>query len=395
MTYRVLFSRALAITGFLLSACIFPAQAAESWRIIEIQPEGRVHLREAATSRSRILAYIPGDARGLRHLGCSKKWCKTEFRGMKGWVYSRYLAPDETTTEITTPRRRDNSRNASNSRSANSRQFDQRDMAALSEAKILRVFNPVGKAVSVYAFPSNTLPIAGKLNEGTTSVEGLGACVKGWCYIRSGPLIGWLPSLILTPAHDGSSTNGETTAAIRLNLSQELSNEQAINGTINTATQALPDTPYETARLVPQEGNKYYSLAGLAGKETLDIRSKPSERSRVLGQLDKNEDRIEELKDCSGKWCLVRANGIRGWIERRHMADPELSKSLSYKVSGLPLWTPLDVLDQPRQDADIIGEIPSYAASIAPIGECNQDLCHVRYLGIAGWVQRKYLRAQQ
>ncbi len=390
MTHWVLFGRVFATVSLFLSACIVishPVHAADGWRIVEIHPKGRVHLRQHATSRSRILAYIPGDARGLKRLGCQGKWCKTVFRGKTGWVFKRYLAPDRTA--------RHGSKQQANV-VKDLVDLDQRDMAALSEAKKFHVFNPAGKRVSVYAFPSETLPIAGHLNDGINSVEGLGACVKGWCYVRSGPLIGWLPALILVPAHEGAGDNSETTASIAAALAQpDHQKEQALNNTINTATQASPNTAEKTAPLFSDAGNKYYSLAGLAGRETLPIRSEPSDRSSIVGRIEQNEHRIEGLKNCSGKWCLVRVEGIRGWIERRHLADPEVAGSQIFKVTGRPLWSPLEVVDQPGRKANVVGEIPSYATGIVPIGGCDEKICHVRYLGLAGWVDGKHLTPQQ
>lgn len=388
MTNGVLFGRVFVAVSLLLPACVVSfdaAHAADRWRIVEINPEGRVHLRQQATSRSRILAYIPGNARGLKQLGCSGKWCKIEFRGKTGWVFKRYLAPE----------------NAGRSQASkpaptttNLAYLDEHDMAALSEAKTLHVFNPEGGAISVYAFPSETLPIAGRLSDGIDSVEGLGACVKGWCYVRSGPLIGWLPALILAPA-DGDRDDSETTASIAATLAPlDPHKEQALNNTINTATQAALDADTRPAPLFSERGNKYYSLAGLGGKETLPVRSEPDDRASIVGQIEKGETRIEGLKDCSGKWCLIRVNSLRGWIERRHLADPEVEGSQVFRVTGLPLWSPLEVVDRPSGDADVVGEIPSYATGVVPIGGCDDKLCHVRYLGLSGWVQGKHLASQ-
>lgn len=389
MTNGALFGRVCVAVSLLLPACVVTidaAYAADRWRIVEIRPEGRVHLRQQATSRSRILAYIPGTARGLKQLGCSGKWCRTEYRGKTGWVFKRYLAPENTARSQ--PKRQAPS-------VKNLAYLDEHDMAALSEAKTLHVFNPEGQAISVYAFPSETLPIAGRLNDGTDSVEGLGACVKGWCYVRSGPLIGWLPALILAPAHDGENDN-ETTASIAATLaSPDPHKERALNNTINTATQAALDTETRPAPLFSETGNKYYSLAGLAGKEALPIRSEPNERASIVGQIVQEEKRVEGLKDCSGKWCLIRVNELRGWIERRHLADPEVAGSQVFKVTGLALWSPLEVIDRPGGDADIVGEIPAYATGIVPIGGCDDKLCHVRYLGLAGWVDGKHLAPQK
>ena len=45
-------------------------------------------------------------------------------------------------------------------------------------------------------------------------------------------------------------------------------------------------------------------------------------------------------------------------------------------------------------DADIVGEIPYYAVGVAPIGDCNGEWCHVRYLGLVGFVDARRLRLE-
>ena len=388
MTYRILFGRFSAAVILVAANCFvasIPAFSAEGWRVVGIKLEGRVHLRQQATSRSKIVAYIPGNARGLKNLGCQGNWCKTKFRNITGWVFKRYLAPDKEKVAATV---------TTNSTDPDLLELDSRDMAALSEAKKLYVFNPAGRTISVYAFPSETLPIAGHLSDGVTSVEGLGACIKGWCYIRSGPLIGWLPAFVLAPATKGADDNRDTTASIHAELVEpENQNERALNTTTTTATQASITTGEQTPVLSPA-GNKYYSIAGLAGEQTLPIHAKASERSKILGRIEQDENRIEGLRKCLGKWCLVRVKSIKGWIERRHLADPEVFGSQVFKISGLPLWSPLEVIDQPGEKASVVGEIPAYATGIVPIGGCDKDWCHVRYLGVAGWVEGKYLTSQ-
>ncbi len=376
MTSRVLtvrFSAAMVLfAAAFLGAPASPAFA-DTWRIVDVRPDGRVHLRERATSRSRVLAYVPGDARSLKGLDCAGSWCRIEFRGITGWIYKRYLAPDDGSPRI-----------------ASSALDLESDMTALSEAKRLHVFNPAGQPVPVYAFPSDTLPIAGRLNDGVDSVEGLGACVKGWCYIRSGPLIGWLPALILAPADEG----GESTASIAATLGKpEAQKDDALNATTTTAiTAAIAPAP--GASDLPAGGGKFYKLAGLGGAQSLPLHEAADDKSPVLARIARNETRIEGLRQCAGKWCRVRWNGREGWVERRHLADPAVETSQIFKVTGLPLWQPLDVVDRPGTGAGVVGEIPSYATGIVPIGGCDETWCHVRYLGVAGWVDGRHLKPQ-
>jgi hypothetical protein len=56
--------------------------AAESWRITNLDASGRVHIRQRASSRSRIIGYIPGDARGVSCGPSRANRCPIEFRGV-------------------------------------------------------------------------------------------------------------------------------------------------------------------------------------------------------------------------------------------------------------------------------------------------------------------------
>jgi uncharacterized protein YraI len=78
-------------------------------------------------------------------------------------------------------------------------------------------------------------------------------------------------------------------------------------------------------------------------------------------------------------------------VLRRHLADESAESSQTFQVSGVALWSALDVLEYPGQDATVVGRIPAYATGIVPIGGCDKTWCQVRYLGIAGWVSGQYL----
>lgn len=386
MIDRLSFGRTTALALKAAIALSFLASApaiAESWRVVNIEPEGRLHLRQDATSRSRVIAYIPGDARGLQSSRCSSNWCQIEFRGLTGWVYRRYLAPDKASDKL------------ESGEDLVANLTIEINIAELSNAKRLSVFNPAGNPLPVYSQPDESRPIAGRLGEGVTNVEGLGACVRGWCYIRSGPLIGWLPALLLAPS-PADQKDDETTASIVAEIDKPNTNKDknALNETINTATTASVN-PQERGPLLSPAGNKYYSLAGLAGRRSLTIHAEADEKSRPIGAISRDATRIEGLRKCVRKWCLVRWNDVDGWVERRHLADPEVEDTQLFAVTGLPLLTPLDVVDRPGAAANVVGKIPSYATGIVPIGGCDKTWCHVRYLGVAGWVSGDKLKPEQ
>jgi SH3-like domain-containing protein len=336
-------------------------------------------MRVQANNRSKVVAYIPGDARGLIGGRCDGNWCEVEYNGAKGWVFARYLAPDTPTHKEAAPVRKD----------AEPVALAPDRIHSLATKKTLQLAKRDGSPIAIYAFPNERLPVAGRLPAETEAVQGLGSCIRDWCYVRSGELVGWLRADAF--ALDEESKDQGTTAALAVTVSQEES--KALNKTMPTATQ----TAVQVAAAMPGGGdleNKTYTLAGLGGQSSLPMREQPDGTSRILAWIPNGAKDVEGLRKCVEKWCLVRHGTVSGWVARRHLADISVESSQTFQAKGVELWGALDVLDYPSANGNVVGKIPSYATGIVPIGGCDDEWCHVRYLGIAGWVSGQYLEPQ-
>jgi len=349
-----------------------PVAAEETWRVVGIAPSARIHMRERAHNRSEVVTYIPGDARGLSGDSCGNGWCFVEYKGFKGWVFARYLAPDDAprpdgTAAGLTPDH----------------------VRSLAAKKVLQLAKRDGASIAIYAFPDERLPVAGRLSAEVESVQGLGNCTKDWCYVRSGELVGWLKAD--TFVLEGNAKDQGTTAALAVTMSAEEST--ALDKTLPTATQASVQTA-ATLNGLGDLGTKSYTLAGLGGQSSLAMREQPDGVSRILAWIPNGAKDVEGLRKCVEKWCLVRHANVTGWVERRHLADVSVESTQIFQARGVELWGALDVRDYPNPNGNIVGKIPSYATGIVPIGGCDEDWCHVRYLGIAGWVSGQNLEPQ-
>ena len=91
------------------------------------------------------------------------------------------------------------------------------------------------------------------------------------------------------------------------------------------------------------------------------------------------------------QWCLIEHNGARGYVRSRFLARSDEGSSPRYGING---EANLKVFSFGGSDADIVGEIPYYAVGVAPIGDCNGEWCHVRYLGLVGFVDARRLRLE-
>jgi SH3-like domain-containing protein len=365
-----------------------PASAAarEIWRITDLAPTARIHLRQQPNNRSKIVTYIPGDARGLVGGPCSGDWCQVEYDGFKGWLFARYLAPDNA------PRR-----NAAAPASPNVQvpNVQVPNVQVLMTKKLLQLAKRGGTPLAVYAFPNEQLPIAGSLPADVEVVQGLGSCIKGFCYMRSGELVGWLKLEAFAAdelAKDENTANTTNTAAIVVSPSPV--EAKALNKTEPTSTQVAVQGAAAALQPLGDAGNKSYTLAGLGGQSALAMRESPDGTSRILGWIPSAATNVEGLHKCVEKWCLVRHGTVSGWVARRHLADASVESSQTFQAKGLELWGSVNVYDYPNAAANVIGKIPSYATGIVPIGGCDDEWCHVRYLGIAGWVSGQYIEPQ-
>ncbi len=96
---------------------------------------------------------------------------------------------------------------------------------------------------------------------------------------------------------------------------------------------------------------------------------------------------IEDLKHCVRQWCLIKYNGASGYVQGRFLARTSGIGKQRYGIGGSFRGEAITVFDFPGRDAGVAGEIPFYASGIVPIGDCGPDWCHIRYLGLVGWVK--------
>ncbi|WP_088345999.1 MULTISPECIES: SH3 domain-containing protein [Rhodomicrobium] len=368
----------LPLFGALMAAA--PGGAvAETWRAANLNSEARIHLRTHPNNRAKILAYIPGDARGLEGGACSGNWCPIEFRGMNGWVYRHFIEPDDDDDADTEAAAKPKPAPA-----AAPLLSESEPVLGAGLKKPLQLVSTDGRPIPIYAFPNDALPVAGRLSADTAVVEGLGSCIRTWCNVRAGELVGWISNSNLKP--EDAALAHESTAA----LAPAEPEDKSLSRTLPTA--ALGPA---LAKPLGDTDTKTYTLAGLAGQSSLPMRAEPGSSAAIVAWIPNDAKDVEGLRKCVDSWCLVRYGESTGWVARRHLADAAIEASQSFQVSGLALWNALDVLDYPNPNAVVVGQIPAYATGIVPIGGCDDDWCHIRYLGIAGWVRASHLEPQK
>jgi SH3-like domain-containing protein len=352
---------------------VLPAASAETFRIVNVDRAVRIHMRQSASNQSRVIAYIPPKGQLTGTGKCDSKWCEVVFKGRTGWVFRKYLLEVKTAEAPSAP--------------APAKPAELRDTVPpeLQDTMLTLIFTN-GEPIAVYAYPSDRHPEAGRIMPDTPQVEDLGTCSRAFCYIRSGSLVGWIREDAIAKQRGGKTEPQAADAGVQTGALPG-----ALNNTVPTASQA-------TGQPGPIEGPgsveiRTYSLAGLSDDAALAVRDGPSDTAAIIGWIQGNAS-VEGLRRCVLKWCLVRHDGVSGWVARRHLADEGAAANRRFQVSGVSLWGALDVMDYPGPEAAVVGRIPSYATGIVPIGSCDNTWCHIRYLGIAGWVAGKFLAQQ-
>jgi len=61
-----------------------------------------------------------------------------------------------------------------------------------------------------------------------------------------------------------------------------------------------------------------YRVANVEEWDVLNVRSRPSSRSRIVGELEPGTCGIEILRDRRG-WLKIRSGGTRGWVNGRYI----------------------------------------------------------------------------
>lgn len=224
-----------------------------------------------------------------------------------------------------------------------------------------------------------------------------GRCSGAWCEIRYLGKKGWVSRGLLAsesaeaaegvPQHVNSSpAPGEAAGLGKEDLSQGGPSAPAPG----QEPVQVPDSAVEQTAATVSAAPKTYVIAGLATGSTLELREAPSDGARIIGLVPHDANELEALGPNTGKWRPVRYRGVSGWILGRHVAETG-APGQRFRIAGVSMLESAPVRDYPDANAGVVGSLPSYASGIVAIGSCDGAWCHIRYLGLVGWVERRLL----
>ena len=223
----------------------------------------------------------------------------------------------------------------------------------------------------LHVAPNNGSPIVAVVPKDALLTP-LQACTKGWCAVEYKGFRGWIYEIFIAghPAIDAAPLAAPQLAKAAL---------------------LRPSPAHPLPADEPKEGaSANYRLTGVASNENLPVRAAPLDTARVIGAIPADATNIAKLETCKRLWCLVERDGLKGYVQSRFIAR-DGTPSRKYGVLG---DAGLKVFNFAGPEAGVVGEIPYYASGIVPIGDCNGAWCHIRYLGLVGFVEARRLRLE-
>ena len=224
------------------------------------------------------------------------------------------------------------------------------------------------RAANLRAAPSGQSPVIASVPKDAALIS-FEPCARGWCAVEYRGVRGWIFDALLVEAPQKTAPAPAPAAPPLARASLQKSSPAPANESIRRS----------------------YRVIGLGVEESLPVREAPLDTARMLGSLPPAANGVAALEACLRQWCLIEHDGVRGYVRSRFLGRTEEAPSPRYGVEG---GSNLAVFSFGGPGADIVGEIPFYAGGIVPVGPCGAEWCHIRYLGLVGFVEARRLRPE-
>ena len=138
------------------------------------------------------------------------------------------------------------------------------------------------------------------------------------------------------------------------------------------------------------EGEEH-CVVNIKTSDVLNVRSKPSATSKLVGSLDYAECGVV-VDYCSGNWCAVETDDLDGWVNSKYisMVSPAL-----YCVTGVAPGDKLNLRAYPATSSKVIARLSRQQCDIAFLPYAVGSWQKIRVEDdLEGWVNRKYLSGE-
>ncbi len=137
-----------------------------------------------------------------------------------------------------------------------------------------------------------------------------------------------------------------------------------------------------------------YRVYRLDSGDVLNIRKRPSSKSKKIGSIPSYGKNIKKLGPCEGNWCKISYRGKTGWISMKYLAR-EASAVSTYRVKGVRSDDVLFIRAGSSTKSKKVGSIPFDGRGVKKLGPCKNNRCKISYRGKTGWTSMKYLVAEK
>ena len=149
--------------------------------------------------------------------------------------------------------------------------------------------------------------------------------------------------------------------------------------------------------LQDKEAVVFFKVVKVRAGDVLNIRSSPNPRSKKIGKIPVGKHCIAYLNEMGGPtktWVKIAYKGVKGWASLNYLSQEEKSCGTYYKV--INVRSHLNIRRSPFLYSKRLGKIPANEECFLGIDKyvsrLNRKWAMVRYSGVKGWVNAKYLK---
>lgn len=256
-----------------------------------------IRVRAEATTESKIVA-IGSLNEEVEILGEEGDWYKVRYKEKEGYIFKKYLKPNEEVTE--TPKEEQPSQETpAEETPAETPAEEQPEVSEEAPKKDINIGNVTNKETDAYLIPNFSSVKLFKIETGKT--VNLVKTVANWTKVEIGGNEGWIPNVaLMTEAPVQETPIAETQP-------EQVPEEKPAEAQPEVP-EPKPEEPKPTAKEINQGGY-------ISSNASANLRSGPSTETKSIGKLKRHTE-INVISEENG-WYKVSYNGKEGYISKK------------------------------------------------------------------------------
>ena len=154
------------------------------------------------------------------------------------------------------------------------------------------------------------------------------------------------------------------------------------HGIVLLFTFAGSQVPSASATIV---GGEEHCVINVASSDQLNIRSRPSSKSRIVSHKRYGSCGIIVVGNCRSQWCPVEDGHVSGWVNQRFLSMVSPALYCTVKASAT---APMAVRAYPSRDSRVLATFNKPTCGIAFLPYARGFWQKIRIEGWEGWINR-------